>query len=134
MPIPAIGHGTGVDRAFLRRMRPGVHCRSTLGTAGPGSIAAAKRVSRRAEHHGSPALPQQGEDAMPITADKPLRELLQRIRGEYLEMPGLRLTAEQARRLWSLDLGTCTSLLEALVDAQFLARSRDGKYFRLSHT
>ncbi len=67
------------------------------------------------------------------TAETPVRELLQRIRGEYLEMPGLRLTAEQARRLWSLDLGTCTSLLEALVEAKFLGRSRDGKYFKLSY-
>ncbi len=68
---------------------------------------------------------------MPTAATTPMCDLLQRIRGEYLEMPGLRLTAEQARRLWSLDLGTCTSLLEALVDAKFLARTGDGKYFRL---
>jgi DNA-binding IclR family transcriptional regulator len=66
-------------------------------------------------------------------AETPARELLQRIRGEYLEMPGLRLTAEQAQRLWSLDLTTCTSLLEALVEAKFLSRSRDGQYFRLSY-
>jgi DNA-binding IclR family transcriptional regulator len=64
----------------------------------------------------------------------PIPDLLQRIRGEYLEMPGLRLTAEQARRLWSLDLGTCRSLLDALVDARFLSRSGDGKYFRMSYT
>jgi len=64
----------------------------------------------------------------------PSRELLQRIRGEYLEMPGLRLTAEQARRLWSLDLGTCMSLLETLVETKFLGRSHDGKYVRLSYT
>ncbi len=69
---------------------------------------------------------------MPTAVETPVRELLQRIRGEYLEMPGLRLTAEQARRLWSLDLGTCISLLEALVDSKFLARTNDGKYFRLS--
>jgi hypothetical protein len=69
---------------------------------------------------------------MPTAVEAPVRELLQRIRGEYLEMPGLRLTPEQARRLWSLDLGTCISLLEALVDLKFLGRTSDGKYFRLS--
>ncbi len=67
------------------------------------------------------------------TETSPL-ELLLRIRGEYLEMPGLRLTAEQAQRLWALDLHTCRSLLEALVEAKFLGRTRDGKYFRLAPT
>lgn len=61
-------------------------------------------------------------------------DLLQRIRGEYVEMPGLRLTAEQARRLWALDIGTCRSLLDTLVEAKFLVRSRDGKYCRVSYT
>ncbi len=69
---------------------------------------------------------------MPTAVETPLRELLQRIRGEYLEMPGLRLTAEQATRLWSLDFDTCLSLLEALVDSRFLARTDDGQYCRLS--
>jgi hypothetical protein len=69
---------------------------------------------------------------MPTAVETTDRELLQRIRGEYLEMPGLRLTPEQARRLWSLDLHTCISLLEALVDSKFLARTSDGQYCRPS--
>jgi len=69
---------------------------------------------------------------MSTAVETPGHELLQRIRGEYLEMPGLRLTPEQAGRLWSLDLDTCRRLLEALVEAKFLARSGDGTYFRLS--
>jgi DNA-binding IclR family transcriptional regulator len=57
--------------------------------------------------------------------------VLQRIRGEYLEMPGLRLTVKQACRFWSLDEQTCARLLESLVDAGFLARiGQDG--YRLS--
>ena len=72
-------------------------------------------------------------EAMPIATEMPLRELLQRIRGEYLEMPGLSLTAAQAQRLWSLDLPTCVELLEALVEAKFLGRTDDGKYFRLTY-
>ncbi len=71
---------------------------------------------------------------MPTAVQTPTREMLQRIRGEYLEMPGLRLTAEQARRLWSLDLMTCRSLLDALVEAKFLRRSGDGNYSRRSYT
>ena len=61
----------------------------------------------------------------PRTADE---HLLRRIRGEYLEMPGLRLTCEQAQRLWGLDAPTCTRLLERLVDARFLRRGADGRY------
>jgi hypothetical protein len=29
--------------------------------------------------------------------------LIQRVYGEFLEMPGLRLTCQQAQRLWGLD-------------------------------
>jgi hypothetical protein len=58
-------------------------------------------------------------------------DVLQRIQGEYLEMPGLRLTAAQAQRLWGLERGTCDALLGALVDAKFLSQTRDGSFVRL---
>ncbi len=58
-------------------------------------------------------------------------DMLRRIRGEYLEMPGLRLTAAQAQRLWGLERSACDALLGALVDAKFLARTRDGAFVRL---
>ena len=57
--------------------------------------------------------------------------LLRRIRGEYLEMPGLRLTRDQAQRLWVLDATTCTRLLDCLIDARFLRRDADGRYGRI---
>jgi hypothetical protein len=55
---------------------------------------------------------------------------LDRVRGEYLEMPGLRLTLAQAARLWSLDHGTCARVLYALVEARFLIVTSDGHYAR----
>jgi hypothetical protein len=58
-------------------------------------------------------------------------EVLQRIQGEFVEMPGLRLTAPQAQRLWGLDRDVCDALLGALVDAKFLAQTRDGAFIRL---
>lgn len=58
-------------------------------------------------------------------------EVLQRIQGEYLEMPGLRLTTAQAQRLWGLDRDLCQSLLDALIDAKFLSRTRDGSFVRV---
>ena len=49
--------------------------------------------------------------------------LLDRVRSEYLEMPGLTLTPAQARRLWNLDESICEQLLLALVDCGFLRRT-----------
>jgi hypothetical protein len=59
-------------------------------------------------------------------------ELLTRIRGEYTEMPGLRLTADQCSRLWGVERDQCEELLHVLVDRGFLFEGVDGKYSRLS--
>ena len=58
-------------------------------------------------------------------------DVLRRVQGEFLEMPGLRLTEPQARRLWGLDAASCSALLGALVDANFLFRTRDGAFMRV---
>ena len=65
--------------------------------------------------------------------NRPTDEMLRRVQGEFLEMPGLRLTGPQARRLWGLDATACDSLLGALVDAKFLFRTRDGAFMRVEH-
>lgn len=59
------------------------------------------------------------------------RQLLDRIRSEYIEMPGLRLKRDQARRLWGLEEGVCVELLQQLIDEKFLCRKADGSYARL---
>jgi Fic family protein len=56
--------------------------------------------------------------------------LLERICGEFMEMPGLRLTCAQAQRLWGLDEPTCRRVLDALVDARFLVQPATGAYAR----
>jgi hypothetical protein len=53
-----------------------------------------------------------------------------RIVGEYNEMPGLRLTAAQARRLWNIDATTCNAALDDLTKAGFLRCTRDGAFVR----
>ena len=53
-------------------------------------------------------------------------QLLHRIKAEYMEMPGLRLTAAQAGRLWGLDLAACLDLLERLIAERFLQQRPDG--------
>ena len=55
-------------------------------------------------------------------------ELVRRIRAEYLEMPGLRLTAFQAQRLFGLDSATWDAVSTALLDAKFLSRTHNGLF------
>jgi len=52
------------------------------------------------------------------------------VRGEFTEMPGLRLTRAQAQRLWAMDPAACDAVLDALVDAGFLRRTREGVYVK----
>lgn len=55
---------------------------------------------------------------------------LQRIAAEYLEMPGLQLTAAQVERLCGLDAATCATALATLVDLRFLKLTPTGCYVR----
>lgn len=57
-----------------------------------------------------------------------LEALALRIVEEYREMPGLSVTAAQARRLWGLDHDTCEALLERMMGAGRLRLTKDGRY------
>jgi hypothetical protein len=59
-----------------------------------------------------------------------LDPLVSRVRGEYLEMPGLRLTVPQACRLWHVDASACEAVLLSLMADGFLKRTRDGAFQR----
>lgn len=65
--------------------------------------------------------------ASPPHAD---RLLVQRIKAEFLEMPGLKLTPAQAGRLWNLNRAACEGVLGQLVASHFLARTTDGSFVR----
>jgi len=52
--------------------------------------------------------------------------VVRRIRGEFREMPGLRLTPAQAMRLWGLERETCHAVIDGLVAAAFLRWTRGG--------
>ena len=56
--------------------------------------------------------------------------LVDRVLGEYREMPGLALTIEQARRLWGGDAVTCQRIVDVLVERHVLRWSRDGRLIR----
>jgi hypothetical protein len=54
--------------------------------------------------------------------------LVERARGEYMEMPGLRLTVDQACRLWQLDVAICLKVFDHLVTERFLRKTETGFY------
>jgi len=58
----------------------------------------------------------------------PHEHLLNRIRAEYLEMPGLRLTFQQMQRLFGIERTVCQTVLDSLVDAWFLCAKLDGRF------
>ena len=58
--------------------------------------------------------------------------LLRRIRSEFLEMPGQRLSPEQAQRLYGVEQAPCQQALDVLVDTGFLCVKPNGAYARLS--
>lgn len=67
---------------------------------------------------------------MPTETPSTDHEILRRIKGEFLEMPGMQLTLGQAQRLWGLHRESCHALLEDLVHQRFLVRTRDGSFAR----
>ncbi len=64
------------------------------------------------------------------TLQAPPSALVDRARGEFLEMPGLRLTPAQAARLWGVTEQLARGLLTTLAAARFLVHRDDGSYAR----
>ena len=58
------------------------------------------------------------------------QRILERLRAEYLEMPGLKLTIEQVQRFCGIEATMCKLVLEALVKTNFLCLKSDGTYGR----
>jgi hypothetical protein len=57
---------------------------------------------------------------------------LERIRAEYVEMPGLLLKGEQIERLCGVEHAACMMAHDALVESGFLSVSADGDYSRVT--
>jgi hypothetical protein len=57
-------------------------------------------------------------------------QIARRIDAEFDEMPGMRLTHAQVRRLWSLSERDCDEALEHLCATGHLARDSSGRYRR----
>jgi hypothetical protein len=59
-----------------------------------------------------------------------IHALADRVRGEFIEMPGLRLTMAQAVRLWGLDGPVCRDVIDILVRCEFLRWTSAGTIAR----
>lgn len=55
-------------------------------------------------------------------------ELIQRLRGMFLEVPGTRLSVAQAARLAGIEPSVCRQLLERLTQTDFLKLGSDGTF------
>ena len=62
----------------------------------------------------------------------PSAALLQRVREQYREMPALTLTKPQATRLFGVAPSVCATMLRALVMENFLSRTEEGVFVRLT--
>lgn len=58
------------------------------------------------------------------------RALVDRVRGEFNEMPGLQLTVPQAARLLGIEPDACRDVIDMLVDSAFLRRTPAGTIVR----
>jgi hypothetical protein len=58
------------------------------------------------------------------------RGLLDRIRGEFLEMKGLSLSAPEAARLLGVPQPVCLRILQSLIEEGSLRMTQDGRYTR----
>lgn len=56
--------------------------------------------------------------------------LVERVRGEFNEMPGLELTVPQAARLLGIEPEKCKDVIDSLVASSFLRRTPDGTVVR----
>lgn len=57
--------------------------------------------------------------------------LAHRVRAEFIEMPGLRLTPPQAARLWGLEPRACRDVIDLLVGSAFLRWTPAGTVARV---
>ncbi len=62
--------------------------------------------------------------------DTEFEAVLRRVRAEFHEMPGLRLTPAQATRLWGLEREACHRVIDALIDSSFLRWTPNGAVIR----
>src|SRR5262245_9158239 len=83
-------------------------------------------------HIGRPTPNHFSQASSSVRKDSAFQRVIERIRAEFQEMPGMRLTAEQIARLCGIDRSRCAEALERLLAADYLQLADDGSYSRPS--
>ena len=65
-----------------------------------------------------------------VKSTSALDDVLNRVRCEYNEMPGMCVTPSQAQRLWGLDPPTCALVLSTLLERGVVRRTLRGTYVK----
>ena len=111
-------------------MTSAIRAETTTAAAGRARRSRALRAVRALATTNEIAAPEErrnGTGAAPED-DGRLARLTHRVRGEYAEMPGLRLTVPQAARLFSLAPDVAELVLDALREDAVLHLSPEGTY------
>jgi hypothetical protein len=72
--------------------------------------------------------------ALPLTRTTRLDDIAWVIESEFKEMPGMRLTSPQVKRLWNLSAYDCERVLDYLVGAGRLTQDEDDRFCLASET
>ena len=67
----------------------------------------------------------------PLLSERRLEDLAWLVNAEFQEMPGMRLTFAQAKRLWNLSTEECATVFEYLLNSGMLAKGEDDRFRRL---
>jgi hypothetical protein len=59
-----------------------------------------------------------------------IKDAINRVKGVFLEVPGSRLTVDDAARLSGIEPATCQAVLRALEDTGFLGKRPGGVFVR----
>ena len=62
--------------------------------------------------------------------DDAFARAMARARAEFLEMPGLTVTTDQATRLFAIESELCELVLATLVESRFLVKTRNAAFAR----
>jgi hypothetical protein len=61
-----------------------------------------------------------------------IEDVLNQLRAEFIEMPGMRLQVKQVQRLCGIEQMMCQQVLDSLLESNFLCLKPDGHYARLT--